>query len=123
MSNSTKDEALQQIHICNGLLGLLLVLGRKLAATLSAAVLEERFDALVAAAGHGKVYRVKRGGIIKAVVSLLPLAWSALDNLHRRVRPRVRWSPPHCRVSPMGLDSGWRIVSVPVRRRTGALAR
>jgi hypothetical protein len=66
VSNSTNDDALQQIHIAHryALLGLLLVVPRELAAALLAASLEHCLNACMTAPGHAKVSGVERPRIV-----------------------------------------------------------
>ena len=65
----------------NALLRLFLLITRETPARLSAAVLEKPLDAFVTSAGHAKVTRVDRSREVEAMILLVPMPRSALDDL------------------------------------------
>jgi hypothetical protein len=65
----------------NALLRLFLLITRETPARLSAAVLEKPLDAFVTSAGHAKVTRVDRSREVEAMILLVPMPKSALDDL------------------------------------------
>jgi len=93
VSNSTNDDALQQIHMAMRCSGAFSSYGENFAASLVAAVLEELLDALVTTPDHSKVRRVQLAWIIQPVLAFVPFTGSAFDHLDGNAR--LSWLPPH----------------------------